>query len=142
LDDLQEMQNHMRATIDQGLQELQSKQGKGGLPTAPVSAQTTPALYASTAPPQDQSVDTELQQQVQQGDQAERDVTGSGPQAGGAAPNVAPAAPATVTLGQSRGEVESILGQPTNKAILGPKVVYNYNGMKVIFKDGKVVDVE
>ena len=39
LTDLQEMQNQMRATIDQGLQELQAKQGKGGLPPAPPSAQ-------------------------------------------------------------------------------------------------------
>ncbi len=138
LDDLQEMQNHMRATIDQGLQELQSKQGKGGLPAAPASAQITPAVYASVAPPQDPSVAAELQQQAQLGDQAEREVTGNGPQAGA----VAPAAPATVTLGQSRDEVEAILGQPASKAVLGPKVIYNYNGMKVIFKNGKVSDVE
>jgi len=142
LDDLQEMQNHMRATIDQGLQELQSKQGKGGLQAAPASAQITPAVYASVAPPQDPSVASELQQQVQQGDQAEKEVTGNGPQASGVAPTVAPAAPSTVTLGQTQGEVEGILGQPTSKAVLGPKVVYNYNGMKVIFKNGKVADVE
>ena len=38
LTDLQEMQNSMRETIDQGLQDLQAKQGKGGLPPAPPSA--------------------------------------------------------------------------------------------------------
>jgi hypothetical protein len=27
-------------------------------------------------------------------------------------------------------------------ANLGPKVIYYYNGMKVIFKDGKVSDVQ
>jgi hypothetical protein len=32
LTDLQEMQNHMRETIDQGLQDLQDKQGSGGCP--------------------------------------------------------------------------------------------------------------
>ena len=42
LTDLQEMQNHMRETIDQGLQDLQAKQGKDGLPAAPPSAQGTP----------------------------------------------------------------------------------------------------
>jgi hypothetical protein len=47
-----------------------------------------------------------------------------------------------VTLGRTQSDVEGILGQPTSKAILGPKVIYNYNGMKVIFKDGKVADVE
>ena len=35
LQDLQEMQNHMRETIDQGLQTLQSRQGQGGLPPLP-----------------------------------------------------------------------------------------------------------
>ena len=38
LQDLQEMQNHMRETIDQGLAELQSRQGKGGLPPLPAAA--------------------------------------------------------------------------------------------------------
>jgi hypothetical protein len=34
------------------------------------------------------------------------------------------------------------MGQPNSKAILGPKVIYNYNGMKVIFRDGKVSDIQ
>jgi hypothetical protein len=142
LEYLQEMQNHMRETIDQGLQELQAKQGKSGLPAAPGSPQMTPALYASVAPPQDQGVESELQQQAQQGDQAEKEVTGDSFPGSAAMRSAAPAAPATVTLGQTQGDVEGILGQPTSKAILGPKVIYNYNGMKVIFKDGKVADVE
>ena len=36
--DLQDMQNAMRETIDQGMAELQAKQGTGGLPAAPASA--------------------------------------------------------------------------------------------------------
>ena len=53
LTDLQEMQNQMRSTIDQGLQELQAKQGKDGLPDAPSSALAKPvqAEYAAVAPP-------------------------------------------------------------------------------------------
>jgi hypothetical protein len=76
-EDLQEMQNHMRETIDQGLQELQAKQGKGGLPAVPSSAQAAPApaLYASIAPPPDLNAATEIQQQAQQADQAEKEVT-------------------------------------------------------------------
>ena len=35
LQDLQEMQNQMRATIDQGLVDLQARQGQDGLPAAP-----------------------------------------------------------------------------------------------------------
>jgi hypothetical protein len=76
LTDLQEMQNHMRETIDQGLQDLQAKQGTGGLPAAPPSAQAqpAPAQYAAVAPPPDPNVGAEIQQQDQQGDQAEKDV--------------------------------------------------------------------
>jgi hypothetical protein len=71
--DLQEMQNRMRELIDQGLLELQNKQGKGGLPPAPPSAQSqpAPAQYAEIAPPADTNAGTEIQQQTQQADQAE-----------------------------------------------------------------------
>ena len=55
LADLQEMQNHMRETIDHGLSELQSKQGKGGLPAAPADATKppVPTEFAAIAPPPD-----------------------------------------------------------------------------------------
>lgn len=133
LDSLQEMQNHLREVIDQGLQELQTNQGKGGLPQAPASPQMAPAVYTSVAPPPDPNAANEIQQQVQQADQAVNDVTS---EAG--APAVAP----TISAGQSIADVESILGQPTNKALLGRKVIYNYKGMKVTFIDGRVSNVE
>jgi len=84
LTDLQEMQNHMREQIDQGLQELQNKQGQGGLPKAPQLAQGPPvqAQYADVAPPQDPNVQTEVQQQTQQADQAESDVNTEAAQGG------------------------------------------------------------
>jgi hypothetical protein len=77
LTDLQEMQNQMRATIDQGLQELQAKQGQGGLPQAPPSALVKPTQpeYTAIAPPPDPNDAVDLQQQTQQADQAEKDVT-------------------------------------------------------------------
>jgi len=55
LADLQEMQNHMRETIDHGLGELQSKQGKGGMPPAPPEAAKPPVPtdFAAIAPPPD-----------------------------------------------------------------------------------------
>jgi hypothetical protein len=57
LADLQEMQNHMRATIDHGLNELQSKQGTGGMPAAPADAAKPPVPtdFAAIAPPPDPS---------------------------------------------------------------------------------------
>jgi hypothetical protein len=76
LTDLQEMQNHMRETIDQGLKDLQAKQGSGGLPAAPASAKAAPVQpeYAAIAPPPDPNEATDLQQQSQQADQAEKEV--------------------------------------------------------------------
>ena len=51
VNDLQEMQNHMRDLVDQGLQELQAKQGKGQVPALPPSAAAPPveAGYAQAA---------------------------------------------------------------------------------------------
>ena len=75
------MQNHMRETIDQGLQELQAKQGQGGIPQAPpAAAQQTTAVYAPIAPPPDPNVSAELQQQASQAGLAEAEVTASVPQ--------------------------------------------------------------
>jgi hypothetical protein len=77
VDDLQEMQNHMRESVDKGLQELQAKQGQDGIPSAPATAQGQPtqAQYAAIAPPEDPNAETEIQQQAQQADQAEKEVT-------------------------------------------------------------------
>lgn len=146
--DLQEMQNHMRENIDQGLQDLQAKQGTGGIPALPPSAQSqpAPAQYAAIAPPPDPSVATEIQQQTQGADQAEADASQntSAPASSSTASvaPVAPAAPASVALGQTTDQVQATLGAPARVANLGPKVIYYYNGMKVIFVNGKVFDVQ
>jgi hypothetical protein len=158
LTDLQEMQNHMRETIDTGLQDLQSKQGTGGIPAAPPSAQAKPveAAYAAVAPPPDAGDAAQIQQQDQQGEQAEKEVTAEAAAPGGgeaanvpppdpaapAAAPAAPAAPASVEMGQTKDQVKAAMGAPTRVADLGPKTIYYYNGMKVTFKDGKVSDVQ
>ena len=146
LDDLQEMQNHMRETIDQGLEELQAKQGKDGLPTLPPSAQSAPApaLYASVAPPPDPNAASDIQQQTQQADQTESEATGGNGAAVSAPPAApeAPPAPASVQLGETADQVQGALGAPTRVANLGAKIIYYYNGMKVTFKDGKVSNVQ
>jgi len=74
--DLQEMQNHMRETLDQGLADLQKKQGQGGIPPAPQSAMAAPqqTAYAAIAPPPDPNVSTTLSAQTQEADQAEQEV--------------------------------------------------------------------
>jgi hypothetical protein len=137
--DLQDMQNHMRETLDQGLADLQSRQGQGGLPTVPPAAQAAPVqpAYAAAAPPPDPNIASEVSQQAQSADQAEADVLAqaqSGPAAGGAPPSV--------TLGMTIDQVVGILGQPQAAADLGQKKIYTYGSMKVIFMDGKVSDVQ
>ena len=150
--DLQEMQNHMRETIDQGLQDLQAKQGKGGLPAAPPSAQTAPVPTAFTkdAPPAEPNGAADVNSQLAQSDQSEKEVvaqaqTETGTPIGGvASPAAAPstAAPVTVALGQTVAQVTTALGQPTSVVDLGTKKIYKYPDMKITFKAGKVADVQ
>ena len=77
LDDLQEMQNHMRETIDRGMEQLQQQQGKAGLPVAPPSATAAPTstAFAQLAPPPDPNSASDINQQLNAADQSEKDVT-------------------------------------------------------------------
>ncbi len=74
LSDLQEMQNQMRSTLDNGLKELQTKQGQNGMPQAPPEAmsQPAPAPYAQAAPPPDPSDADLIRQQEEASQQAEQ----------------------------------------------------------------------
>jgi len=138
LADLQEMQNHMRETLDQGLGELQSRQGQGGLPAVDASMRTQVAApYAADLPPADTNVAAELQQQAQDADQQEQAVLG---QAAVAAP--ASSAPPTIELGETIDQVVAQMGNPSRIADLGQKKTYFYKDMKVIFVDGRVSDVQ
>jgi hypothetical protein len=139
LQDLQDMQNHMRETIGQGMQELKEKAGKGGLPAAPAGANapTTPSAMASAAPPPDQNVQAELNEQQQQADQAEKE---AGETPAPIAPP--PADPVNIAIGQTIDQVTAALGNPTKIVDLGAKKLYVYKDMKITFKDGKVSDVQ
>jgi len=79
LADLQEMQNHLRETIDQGLQELRTKQGQGGLPAAPAAAKAAPVespmAEIAPPPPPESEVAAQIAQQSQEADQAEKEAT-------------------------------------------------------------------
>lgn len=146
LADLQDMQNHMRESIDQGLGDLQTNAGKGGLPAMPTSAKAmpTPAPFAAIAPPPDPSAATEIAQQTRDADQAEKEVTGS-TQAVAPPPPPAPApAKEPVTAGQSVDQVIANMGKPTYIFDANGKKIYTYKdaGVKITFKDGKVVDVQ
>jgi hypothetical protein len=145
-EDLQDMQNHMRETVDQGLQELQAKQGTGGLPPAPQSAVAPPitALVAQNAPPPDPSGAQDLAQQAkasESDEQAALQATNAGgpPLPATAAP---PSAPKSVSIGQSKDEVLADFGQPLSTLNGATKTTFIYKDMKVIFVKDKVTDVQ
>jgi hypothetical protein len=74
LDELQDMQNQMRESIDNGLQQLQQAQGTNGLPPIPASAagSVVTAPFAPLAPPPDPDGAAELNQEKQDGTAAEK----------------------------------------------------------------------
>jgi hypothetical protein len=149
LADLQDMQNHMRETIDAGMADLQNNQSKGGLPALPASAKAAPvkAEFAAVAPPPDPNAGDQINAQAKEADVSEKEVLAdaqSGPSDGGAAaPAAAPAGPPkTIGLGQTIDEVTGILGQPKSVVDLGAKKIYVYPDMKITFNNGKVTDVQ
>jgi hypothetical protein len=73
LTDLQESENYMRQSIEQGMAELQAKQGTGNLPPAAVGAQgaLVKAGFAAGAPPADANVQAEIAEQASAADLAE-----------------------------------------------------------------------
>lgn len=48
----------------------------------------------------------------------------------------------TVQQGQTEDEVIAILGEPEKKVLLGAKAVYIYSDMKLVFRDGRLADLE
>lgn len=77
--DLQDMQNNLRAQIASGLETLQKQQGQSGLPAEPADALSIPPKPSvsglDTAP--DQDAISDLDQESQRADTLERDVTQS-----------------------------------------------------------------
>jgi hypothetical protein len=147
LQDLQEMQNRMHENVDRSLGEMQARQGTGGMPPMPrdAAAQPVAASFASQITP-DPNVTTDLNQATQDAFQSEQTVlnqagTDNQPGAPGGAPNVAP--PATISVGQTVEEVVAVQGQPQTVANgANGKMLYVYPGIKVVFVDGRVVDVQ
>ena len=146
LADLQDMQNHMRQVIDQGMQDLQQKQGQGGLPAAPAGAAAAPVASpmaaSAPAPPPANDIAAEINQQSQSADQAEKEAAAEAPS--GPGPNGAAAAPQPLNIvpGETVDQVTAALGQPERIVNSGAKTIYIYKDIKVTFTQGKVTDVE
>ena len=146
LADLQEMQNQMRVTIDQGLQDLQDH--PNGLP-APLRSAVAPGInasFASIAPPADTNVTSELQQQTQEADQTEQTVLTEVKQEDSPnieeRPSTISKEPVEISKGETIQEVELALGKPTQIVNMGKKITYVYTDMIITFDKGKVKDVK
>jgi hypothetical protein len=139
--DLQDMENHMREQVDDGLGELQKTQGKKGLPAAPAGATgaPVPAAFASAAPPPDASAKSEISEQASAADQAEGEAVAS---VSAAPAEDTSAGAGGVALGQSIAAVTAALGNPTKVIDLGAKKIYTYPDKKIIFSNGVVDKIE
>jgi hypothetical protein len=135
LQDLQEMQNHMRETIDKGLGDLQARQGQSGLPALPSGASgTIDTPYAAGAQP-DSNAGVELTVVAQEAERGEQTAVNQSLDAG-------TSGPITLSLGQTIEEVTAIQGEPQKIVELGLKKIYIYKDIKITFIDGKVTDVQ
>jgi hypothetical protein len=143
ISDLQEMQNHMREQVDEGLDQLQKTQGKNGLPAAPPGATggSVRAAFAAAAPPPDARAKSEISEQASSADQAEGEVVASVAAAPSETTNPAAVGEAVV-LGQSIAAVTASLGSPNKVIDLGAKKIYTYSDKKVIFFNGVVERIE
>ena len=132
--DLQEMQNHMRATIDMGLGEMKSKQGQG-LPPIPggVPVTTTNAEFMSAAPPADANDARELRQLSVEAAQTEQSVVSE----------VSPSKRAVdLQVGMTVDQVIQMMGTPTTSFSNGSKRIMQYPNLKLTFVDGRLNDVQ
>jgi hypothetical protein len=142
LQDILEMQNNLRETIDRGLGQLQSNAGRGGFPALPPQAMGAPVAtpIANSVPQPDPNGAAELSQQAQEATQGEQAVLSEAPPLDGGAASGS-AAP-TVSLGMTTAQVQAALGPPRRVVDLGQKKMFIYDDMKVIFMDDRVSDVQ
>ena len=142
LQDILEMQNHLRETIDRGLGQLQTNAGSGGLPALPAQAMGAPinSPIASDVPQADPNGAAELSRQAQEATQGEQAVLNEAPPLDNGGFNSAQTP--TITLGMTMSQVQSLLGPPKRLVDLGAKRMYIYDDMKVVFMDGRVSDVQ
>jgi hypothetical protein len=134
--DLQEMENSLEASMEQGLNKLQSDQG-GVIPAMPAQAVgTVNAPYANDLVP-DAGAQSELASAADEANRSEQGILNVGAQA--PAPQ---ASGATVALGMTLAQVEGALGRPKSSVDLGAKQIYVYSDLKVTFINGRVSDVQ
>jgi hypothetical protein len=159
LSDVAEMDNHMRATLEEGLKALRDGQGKNNLPKLPQQAAVQPVMtpFASAAPDPDAA--EVIQLEARQADDIERQVAKdasdalktqsnrSGRKADSAATlaqeKIDTSPLSNVKVGQSEAEVVAIMGEPQQTSFLGGiRKMLQYPSSNVILTDGTVSSVE
>ena len=147
MNDLQDLQNYMRQSIDQGFGELKKHEGQG-LPAPPPSAAGAPtsAPYVQDAPPSDQNIASELAQQDQEADNTEREANqealATAPLPAIAPPPAVAPPPVQLSRGQTIAQVTGLMGQPKSIVDLGAKQIYVYPELKITFSRGEVTDIQ
>ncbi|HEY3836197.1 MAG TPA: hypothetical protein VGL72_06480 [Bryobacteraceae bacterium] len=150
LTDVQEMVNHVRATMDSGLAEMQ-KDPKLPKPPSTVPTATKESDFAAAAPPADPNEAAELTRlnseatQTEQATLKEASLTdqnagqvqqapqGGQPQGGGST---------SLQPGMTPEQVIGIMGTPTGNTKFGPKTIMSYPGLKLTFTNGKLTDIQ
>jgi hypothetical protein len=134
LQDLQDMSNRMRETVETGLGDLQARQGQAGIPPMPADAAGvvyTPLAAEATPDPE---AEAEVSQVYNDADQADRSALGQAAGGTGETP--------TVSLGQTMDQVRAVLGPPLQIMNAGTRQIYLYRNLKVTFVDGRVSDIQ
>jgi len=144
LQDLQDMQNRMRETLDLGLADLESHQGQGSLPAEPSSARAvpTPAAFFANAPPRESDAAAEINARSQEADKVEQETLAQLAALNQANAATPPSSTPTISPGQTVEEVTAAFGPPTRVVDLGTKKIYVYDSIRVTFTGDKVTDVQ
>ena len=156
LQDLQEMVNHLRGTLDSGLGAMQKE---ANLPKPPkiVSTATVASEFAASAPPADPNEAAELARLNQEASSTEQDVVkdasfqdssikdtdSNGPLT--QRPDSMPAQTTRADLepGMTLAQVRAIKGAPSNPPTrFGAKEIWTYPDVKLTFLNGKLADVQ
>ena len=150
LQDVQEMVNHVRATLDAGLGEMQ-KDPKLPKPPSTVPTATKDSDFAAAAPPADPNEAAELTRlnseatTTEQATLKEASLTdpnaaqvpqapqGGTPQGGGST---------SLQPGMTPEQVIGVMGTPTGNTKFGPKQIMSYPGLKLTFTNGKLTDIQ
>lgn len=156
LQDLQEMVNHVRATLDSGLAAMQ-KDPKLPKPPSSVPTVTTASEFVSAAPPADPNEAAELARLNQEASSTEQSVVKETSfQDGGNVPmqqqqqqqqeqRIPQQPPPTSTElqpGMTPEQVMRIKGTPTGNTKFNGKQIITYPDVKLTFVNGKLSDIQ